>query len=88
MKGEIRRANIYHTLKKLHELAIIAMNNVDANYWQKCIKRMFREVAYYMAEDGLTVNSTEMCSHIIKVRSFNPYRACVRNLDLGCSLFY
>ena len=52
-KGEVARKNVHFNIKKLKELTVNAMAAIDAEYWNKCVSKVMKEVHQYMIYDGL-----------------------------------
>ena len=52
MKNDVRGANIYFNLEKLRQLTEIAMANITAEYWRKCIAHQEKEIYYYLKVDN------------------------------------
>ena len=52
-KGEVARKNVHFNIKKLKELTVNAMAAIDAEYWNKCVSKVMKEVHQYMIYDEL-----------------------------------
>ena len=58
-KMYVERRNIHCNLNQLYVLMDTALNEIDANYWDKCVNKVMKEAKQYMVYDGLITGYEE-----------------------------